>query len=86
MTIVDPDETLTNALAEFVIADEGVLISTAKERGVADPEAILTSFKAIIDKWDGLLADVDRKDADALAQLARTEIYDLLDEKTYGVD
>ena len=86
MTVVDPDETLTNALAEFVVADEATLISTAKERGVADPEAILTAFKAIIDKWDGLLADVDTTDVDALAALARSEIYDKIDETTYGVN
>jgi len=86
MMVVDPDETLTNALAEFVVADEATLISTAKERGVADPEAILTAFKAIIDKWDGLLADVDTTDVDALAALARSEIYDKIDETTYGVN
>jgi TRAP-type C4-dicarboxylate transport system substrate-binding protein len=86
MTVVEPDSTLTNALAEFVVADEAILISNARERGVDNPEAILTSFKSIIDKWDVLLADVDRNDVDALAQLARFEIYDLLDETTYGVE
>ncbi|WP_240794062.1 C4-dicarboxylate TRAP transporter substrate-binding protein [Pseudorhodobacter turbinis] len=86
MTVTEADATLKNALAEFVVADEAVLIKTAKERGVKDPETILTSFKATIDKWDALLANVDRHDPDALAQLARAEIYDLLDEKTYGVD
>jgi TRAP-type C4-dicarboxylate transport system substrate-binding protein len=86
MTVTEPDATLTNALAEFVVADEAILIETAKERGVKNPEAILTSFKSIIDKWDALLADTDRNDADALAQLARAEIYDRLDEKTYGIE
>ena len=86
MTVVDPDETLTTALAEFVAADEATLIATAKERGVADPEAILASFKALIDNWDGLLAEVDTTDVEALATLARTEIYDKIDETTYGVN
>jgi TRAP-type C4-dicarboxylate transport system substrate-binding protein len=86
MTVVDPDDTLKNALAEFVIADEATLISTAKERGVADPEAILISFKGLVDKWDGLLADVDTTDVEALARLAREKIYDRLDENTYGVE
>jgi TRAP-type C4-dicarboxylate transport system substrate-binding protein len=86
MTVTDPDATLTNALAEFVVADEAILIETAKERGVENPEAILASFKSIIDKWDALLGDANRNDADALAQLARAEIYDKLDENTYGVE
>lgn len=86
MTVVDPDETLTNALAEFVVADEVTLISTAKERGVENPEAILTSFKAIVDRWDGLLSEVDTADVEALAQLARTEIYNKIDETTYGMN
>ncbi len=86
MTVVDPDDTLKNALAEFVAADEATLVANAKERGVEDPEVILTSFKALIDKWDALLAQVDTADVEALAELARTEIYDKIDETTYGVN
>lgn len=86
MTVVDPDETLKNALAEFVVADEATLISTAMERGVENPEEILTSFKALVDKWDGLLAEVDTTDVEVLAELARTEIYDQIDEETYGIE
>lgn len=86
MTVVDPDDTLRNALAEFVAADEATLIANARERGVGNPEAILTSFKALIDKWDALLAQVDTTDVEALAELARTEIYDNIDETTYGIN
>lgn len=86
MTVVDPDDTLKNALAEFVVADEATLISNAKERGVEDPEAILASFKSLVDKWDRLLAEVDTTDVDVLSELARTEIYDKIDETTYGLN
>lgn len=86
MEVIEADDTLKNALAAFVAADEAVLISTAKERGVADPEAILASFKALIDKWDALLAEVDAKDVEVLASLARTEIYDKIDQTTYGMN
>ncbi|MCA1288448.1 C4-dicarboxylate TRAP transporter substrate-binding protein [Salipiger bermudensis] len=85
MTVAEPDQALKDALAEFVVADEATLIANAKDRGVKDPEAILTAFKALVDKWDGLLAKVDTTDVDALAALARSEIYDKLDETTYGV-
>lgn len=86
MTVVDPDDTLKNALAEFVAADEATLVANARDRGVENPEAILTSFKALVDKWDALLARVDTADVEALAELARTEIYDKIDETTYGVN
>ncbi len=62
------------------------MIANAKERGVTDPEAIIASFKALVDKWDVLLAKVDTKDVEALAALARSEIYDKIDEATYGVN
>ncbi|WP_281978904.1 C4-dicarboxylate TRAP transporter substrate-binding protein [Pseudorhizobium flavum] len=86
MMIIEADDTLKNALAAFVAADEAVLIANAKERGVTDPEAILASFKALVDKWDALLAKVDTKDVEALAALARSEIYDKIDEATYGMN
>lgn len=86
MTVVEPDDTLKNALAEFVAADEATLVANARDRGVENPEAILTSFKALVDKWDALLARVDTADVEALAELARTEIYDKIDETTYGVN
>lgn len=85
MAVAEPDQALKDALAEFVVADEATLIANAKDRGVKDPEAILTEFKALVDKWAGLLAKVDTTDVDALAALARSEIYDKLDETTYGV-
>lgn len=85
MAVAEPDQALKDALAEFVVADEATLIANAKDRGVKDPEAILTEFKALVDKWDGLLANADTTDVDALAALARSEIYDKLDETTYGV-
>ncbi|MCJ8240745.1 C4-dicarboxylate TRAP transporter substrate-binding protein [Peteryoungia algae] len=86
MIVVEADDTLKNALAAFVAADEAVLIANAKERGVTDPAAIIASFKALVDKWDVLLAKVDTKDVEALAALARSEIYDKIDEATYGLD
>lgn len=86
MTIHDPDAALEEALASFVAADEAVLLENARERGVADPEAVLAAFKELADKWDGLLDGVDRTDTESLAALAKSEIYDKLDAETYGTD
>lgn len=86
MEVFEPDQSLIDSLEAFVTADETVLVEEAASRGVEDPAAVLADFKAIIDRWDGLLADVDRTDTEALAKLARDEIYDPLDASAYGVD
>ncbi|MEO4044656.1 C4-dicarboxylate TRAP transporter substrate-binding protein [Hoeflea sp. CAU 1731] len=86
MAVYEPDDALKAALDEFVASDEAALIAAAEERGVENPQEILAEFKAVVDRWDALLEGVDRTDVDALAALARTEIYDKLDPATYGVD
>lgn len=86
MTVLDPDAALQQALADFVVADETALIENATSRGVENPDQVLTAFKGIIDRWEALLKDVDRTDTEALAALARSEIYDRLDADTYGVN
>jgi len=86
MKIHEPDQALRDALAEFVVADEAVLIENATERGVENPEAILADYKRIIDRWAEMLDGVDRTDVDTLAALAKSEIYDPLNAETYGLD
>jgi len=85
MTVFEPDQALLDSLAEFVAEDEGFLAEEAASRGVDDPERVLADFKALIDRWDALLDGMDRTDTEALAELARTEIYDSLDEASYGM-
>ena len=86
MEVFEPDQKLRDELAAFVQADEAVLMENARSRGVENPEEILTDYKRIVDRWAELLADVDHTDIEALAELARTEIYDNLDPATYGVE
>lgn len=86
MSIFEPDAALQQALSDFVVADEINLIANATKRGVENPDQVLTEFKAVIDRWDALLKDIDRTDIDTLATLARTEIYDRLDAENYGVN
>ena len=37
-------------------------------------------------KWEGLFAEVDRKDAAAIAAIIKVELYDKIDAASYGVD
>jgi len=86
LTTVEPDDALQSALADFAAADEAAVIAEAEGRGVENAEEILADYKALVDKWAGLLEGVDRSDIEAMADLARTEIYGKLDASTYGVD
>ncbi|BDY17102.1 hypothetical protein Sulfitobl28_30720 (plasmid) [Sulfitobacter pontiacus] len=86
MKIFEPDQALTEALAESVTADEAVLIENAKSRGIENPEALLADYKRIVDRWAALLADVDHGDTDASAALAKAEICDKLDRANYGMN
>ncbi|SFP78285.1 C4-dicarboxylate TRAP transporter substrate-binding protein [Tranquillimonas alkanivorans] len=86
MQVYKPDQALKDALADFVEADEAVLIENAEKRGVENAEAVLEDYKKLVDRWDVLLAEVDRTDVDALAELARVEIYDQLDPASYGTE
>ncbi|WP_157962038.1 C4-dicarboxylate TRAP transporter substrate-binding protein [Acuticoccus kandeliae] len=86
LTTVEPDDALKSALADFAAADEAAVIAEAKGRGVDNAEQILADYKALVDKWAGLLEGVDRSDIEAMSELARTEIYGKLDPSTYGVN
>ncbi|SEL59878.1 TRAP-type C4-dicarboxylate transport system, substrate-binding protein [Roseivivax marinus] len=86
MEVFEPDQALRDALAEFVKADEAVLLENARERGLENPEEILADYKRIVNRWADLLSEVDHTDVEALAELARTEIYDNLDPASYGTE
>ena len=53
--------------------------------GLANSAEIVSRFEAIVSKWEGLLADVDRTDRDALIELLKVEFYDKIDRSTYGL-
>lgn len=55
-------------------------------RNVEDPTDIIEAYLALEEKWKGLVADIDRTDAEAVAALVGSEIYLKLDENTFGVE
>lgn len=86
IAINEPDPSLVDALATFrtdLIARTPE--RTAKERRVADPSAVANEFLALQEKWNTLLATIDRYDEDALTALVRSEIYSKIDENSYGL-
>lgn len=85
-TFNEPDQSLVDALAAF--RDDLVETypkRTEKDRGIADPTDVAQAYLQLEEKWTGLLANVDRSDVDAVAELINSEIYAKMDENAYGL-
>ena len=84
--VIDPSPDLQAALDEFNENDVNEIRRLATERfGVEDPDSLINDFNATVERWSELLEDVDRDDEDALIELVREEIYDRIDESSYGL-
>lgn len=61
-------------------------IEVGKERfGLEDPATLVDSFLATYEKWQDLLEGVDRDDPEALAAVLKENLYNQIDETSYGV-
>ena len=86
VTIVNSDE-LEAAYEEWVAGDSATAKELAKSKfGIEDPEALHATFQTYIDKWKGLMGDMDRTDEAALAALLKANLYDPIDVSTYGME
>ncbi len=87
VTFHDPEEDLLGSIEAFRAAQPSAAVSIVQETyGIDEAEDLLERFQATVDKWDGLLADVQVEDKDALSTLIKSEIYDTLDLSTYGTN
>lgn len=59
--------------------------SSMQRRGIDDPTPLIKDLQASMAKWKKLLAEIDRHDVDAVATMLKNEIFDRLDENTYGL-
>ncbi|MFB9354275.1 C4-dicarboxylate TRAP transporter substrate-binding protein [Sneathiella chinensis] len=86
VTIYQPSGDMLSSIEKFAEANLGQVYATAKEKyGVENPEEVLGRFDQKVKKWESLFAAVDRKDADAIAAIIQTNLYDGIDTSTYGV-
>ncbi len=84
--IYEPEADLMDSVLAFREAALSAVYTKAEETyGLADGKQVIDAFRATWDKWEKLLAEVDRTDEEALAALAMREIYGDLDPETYGV-
>ncbi len=84
VTFHEPSQEVADIIMEFEKNNIERAIAIGKEKKmVADPEKFIGDFINLYNKWTGLLADVDRKDAQAIANLIMTNIYDKVDVAKY---
>lgn len=85
VSLVEPDATLNAKLDEFKSSYVSTLPAVSMEnRKVADPTDIIQGYVELEDKWKELLGGVDNTDANALAALLKTEVFDKIDTASYG--
>ncbi|MDO5528875.1 MAG: C4-dicarboxylate TRAP transporter substrate-binding protein [Paracoccus sp. (in: a-proteobacteria)] len=85
--IIEPDETLQAAYDKWVEEGVGDMVGIARTtHGIDDPEALFASFEPYIEKWQGLLAELDQPyTEDALYDLLQAHLYGPLDENSWGL-
>jgi len=85
-TVFEPEADLMQSIVDYREKALTNVYKTAEEKyGLTNGQEVIDDFRATWEKWEALLADVDRTDADALAEIALKEIYANLDPATYGV-
>lgn len=86
VTIHEPDDSLKGELDRFIASDVNEMaLDVAKRLDVDDPDALIDRFEQTYEKWEHLLADVDRDDTDALQKIFHDQIYGKVDVSTYGL-
>jgi flagellar biosynthesis/type III secretory pathway protein FliH len=82
----EPSADLQKAYDDFVAGGMGGLAEIGQKAGVENVDQSLAELSALMEKWQGLLANVDRTDEAALTALLQKEVYDKLDPNSFGVD
>ncbi len=82
----DPDPGLKGTVDEYSKKVVASAYEAARKAGAKDPEQFIDDFRQTYEGWVKKLETVDRKDIQAVSDLAMKEIYARHDPKTYGVD
>ncbi|MDD9721074.1 C4-dicarboxylate TRAP transporter substrate-binding protein [Sulfitobacter sp. PR48] len=87
VTVHEPGEDLQASLDSFVAEQVAPMAAEVAGRlNVEGAEDLIARFNAVYEKWEGLLADVDRSDTAALQKVFKDEIYGKVDVASYGVN
>ena len=83
-TFHEPSAEMAELIKKFEANNIERAIAVGKEKGmVSQPDVFIADFISLYEKWVKLLADVDRSDAEAVADILMTNIYDKVDVANY---
>jgi TRAP-type C4-dicarboxylate transport system substrate-binding protein len=87
ITFIEPDESLKSLKKDF----SEIFIKTLpkvsmEDRKVTDPSDIIQKYLKLVNKYVEILSKVDTMDEAALVDIAKREIFNKVDEKSYGLD
>lgn len=87
VVIAQPSAEMLAAVESFApnIVDGAIALAN-EEYNIAEPEALIQSVIEIFEKWETLLAGVDRNDSEAIIALISEELYANIDASTYAMD
>lgn len=86
LTVHEPSPEFLQDLMDFRESDLHEIARLAKEeKGIEDPQPLLDTYLALIEKWHGLVDQIHpiKDNQQAFADLLRREIYDKIDLATY---
>ncbi len=82
---IEPDAALVEATEAFAQADVATVVEISTDRyGIADAQARVDQFLALVDKWTAIVEEVDH-DPDAIKARIQAEVWDNVDYATYGL-
>jgi TRAP-type C4-dicarboxylate transport system substrate-binding protein len=85
VTVTAPAADLAASVESFAAQARATAVKEGTERfKLSDPSALISRFEGTLQKWQKLVAGVDRKDATALKNLLRTQLYDRVDVARHG--
>lgn len=83
--VSEPSAELKASLDTFIKENSArIAAETGAQLGAQDSEGIVSRFGETYAKWEKLLADTSRQDAEALKKIFRAELYDNIDAASYG--
>ena len=86
VTVVEPQQGLVDAKNAFVAEDLKEIARLNEDTfGVENAQAKIEHFSALVEKWEGLVADIDTTNAEQVAELFRENMYGDTDKAAYGM-
>lgn len=81
-----PDAALKKSIEDYKMRAPQYAITNGTEKfKIKDAAGTVARFQKIAEKWEKLLANVDRRDRAQLLALLKREVYDKIDPATYGL-